>query len=139
MKHARLTQAGSPPAGLNDSWSWVSGSDESWPRPRANNSTPLCEPARNDWTSAPPQACWRNRQQGAVVLKPDLANQIIQRVADEVVTTTCGIQGFAEAAQAFARNGNRSEAIAVLLDIEPKLNELSALVELASFVNRRTD
>jgi len=73
------------------------------------------------------------------VFKPDLANQIIQRVADEVVATTSGIQGFAEAARAFARTGNRVEAVEVLLDIELKLNELRALVELASFVNRKTE
>ena len=35
--------------------------------------------------------------------------------------------------------GNRNEAIETLLEIEIKLNELRALVELASFVNRRTE
>jgi hypothetical protein len=73
------------------------------------------------------------------VFKPDQSNQIIQSVADEVAATTSGIQGFAEAARAFARTGNRTKAVEVMLDIELKLNELRALVELASFVNRRTD
>jgi len=75
---------------------------------------------------------------GVAVFKPDQSTEIIQRVADEVVATTSGIQGFAEAACAFARTGNRIEAVEVLLDIELKLNELRALVELASFVNRKT-
>jgi len=73
------------------------------------------------------------------VFKPDQSTQIIRSVADEVVATTSGIHGFAEAARAFARTGNRTEAVEVLLDIELKLNELRALVEVASFVNRRTD
>jgi hypothetical protein len=71
--------------------------------------------------------------------KSDAANQIVHGVVEEVVSTTSGIHGFAEAARAFARNGNRTEAIAILLDIELKLNNLRALVEIASFVNRRTD
>jgi hypothetical protein len=74
-----------------------------------------------------------------VVFKPEQSTEIIRSVADEVVATTSGIQGFAEAARAFARSGNRTEAVEVLLDIELKLNELRALVELASFVNRRTE
>jgi hypothetical protein len=72
------------------------------------------------------------------MFKPDQSTEIINSVADEAIATISGIQGFANAARAFARTGNRTEAIEVLLDIELKLNELRALVELASFVNRKT-
>ena len=73
------------------------------------------------------------------MFQPDQSSEIIMGVADEIMAITSGVQGFAEAARAFARSGNRIEAVEVMLDIELKLNELRALVELASFVNRRTE
>jgi hypothetical protein len=73
------------------------------------------------------------------MFRPDQAAEVILKAADEVAATTSGIQGFAEAARAFARTGNRDEAVGALLEVELKLNELRALVELVSFVDRRTE
>ena len=49
------------------------------------------------------------------------------------------LKGCADAARAFAANGNRSGAVEVLLDVEIKANELKQLVEVVSFVSRRTE
>jgi len=68
---------------------------------------------------------------------PEIADQIISTVIDEIAASAANVKGCADAARAFAANGNRSPAVEVLLDVEVRAHELKQLVEVVSFVGRR--
>ena len=73
------------------------------------------------------------------MFKQEVADQIISTVIDDIAASAASVKGCADAARAFVANGNRGGAVEVLLDVEVKANELKQLVEVASFVSRRTE
>jgi len=73
------------------------------------------------------------------MFKQEVADQIISTVIDDIAASAASVKGCADVARAFAANGNRGGAVEVLLDVEVKANELKVLVEVVSFVSRRTD
>ena len=69
-------------------------------------------------------------------IEPETADQLMEMASHDIAEVVRAAAALAEAAHTCAAAGNRDEALHILLDIEPKLHDASALLEIASFAGR---
>lgn len=66
------------------------------------------------------------------------ANVVINDAAAEIASLTAAAHGLARGAFICSGQGNCQGAVRILLDIEPQLQDMQRLLDLASFAARRS-
>ena len=66
------------------------------------------------------------------------ANVVINDAAAEIASLAAAVHGLAQGAFTCSGQGNSQGAVRILLDIEPQLQDMQRLLDLASFAARRS-
>jgi hypothetical protein len=69
-------------------------------------------------------------------LKRKIADRLVLIASRDIAAAAHSIAAMAEIAEKCAAEGDRDEALQILLDLEPKLHDARKLLELASFASR---